>query len=149
MPNYNAAQAYAVGRELNEMVSLDLMGVGAPDQVVYAPYATRYELANFQRVGDGFPSVVWIWDIISQGRLSVLLDYLDGAQSASVYINTQERTGKKPQPASEFFTFSAVMIEPDLSGSEGVPVARSAYAFQTVQIQFRKLVKQGGLYSEP
>jgi hypothetical protein len=46
--------------------------------------------------------------------------------------------------ANSFKVFSATMWKPQLYGQEGNPVARSAKAFQTVNIQFVGLVEQIG-----
>lgn len=146
MSSFRDDTNYGIGRTLTDIADLRLLGVGIPDQVIYDPSATHYERADQTRVGDGFARVTWIWDNIALSRLSALLDFLDGADYAQVYINTDVREGSKVAPSSAFKTFYAIMWRPILSGEEGVPVARSPYAYQTVAIQFRKLIEQGGLY---
>lgn len=130
---------YKIGRTAARLVPLTWMGIPPPDQVVYREAAVYYVRGDQSRVSDGFISCSWIWDIISIARLATLLDFLDGAEFADVFIRTDIRDGTYWQQQNAFNVFSAIMWKPVLSGQEGVYVARSAYATQTVEINFRKL----------
>lgn len=142
MPSYKDDTKFAIGESSSTLILLSDMKIPPPDQVIYNPASSYYVRADQSRVADGFPSVEWVWDTISISRLSLLLDFLDGEQYADVYIQTDKRDGTFPTPMSSFAVFSAIMLMPVLSGEEGVPVARSPYVMQTVQINFRKLIEQ-------
>lgn len=136
---------YGIGHTPQSIVSLRRLGVPIPDQPVYVPAAVYYTRGDYTRVGDGFPSANWIWDIISIHRLEPLLAYVTGTFNGLVYVRTDRRTdGRYPNPRSSFAVFQAIMWLPVLSGQEGVPVARSPYAMQTVGVQFKRLIEQPG-----
>ena len=121
------------------MMSFTRLGLPIPDQVVYREFAKYYVRADQSRVGDGFPILLWVWDILTDRKLSILLSILDGAEYAVVRVRSEARTGIEPNPIASFKTFDAVMLKPVISGEEGIPVARSHVALQTVTVQFRKL----------
>lgn len=135
---------YQIGDTPTQMVTLRQLGIAPPDQVVFKPSTTYYARADFQRVGDGFASCDWIWDIISLSRLSNLLSFLNGQESASLYIATDKRDGTHPNPKTSFAVFSAIMWKPIITGEEGVHVAKSPYALQTVKVQFVYMVELTG-----
>ena len=142
--NYKEDTDFAIGLTLNSLVSLRLIGVGVPDQVTYQRASTYYTAANMSRIGDGFAVATWVWDVISVERLSKLLTFLGGENSASVYIRTDERDALHAQPHLSFKVYSAIMWKPVLSGQEGTPIVRSPYALQSVQIKFLGMVEQVG-----
>jgi hypothetical protein len=121
------------------MMSFAKLGLPLPDQIVYKPYAIMYERADNSRVGDGYPSLTWTWDVISRSKLATLLTLLDGAEYTNVRIRTDIRDGVDGNAPSAFRTFDAIMWKPDLGGNEGIMIARSHQAYQTVIITFRKL----------
>lgn len=142
--NYDADTLYKIGTSLSNLVSLKQLGISAPDQVTYQPTSVVYVRADMSRVGDGFTVVSWIWDIISIDNLARLMSFLGGSTYANVYIRTDIRDGTKAVAKNAFKVFSAIMWKPLLYGQEGVPVAKSPYTMQTVNLQFVNLVEQVG-----
>lgn len=126
------------------MISLHDLGIAAPDQVTFQPYSVVYARGDMSRVGDGVSTASWIWDIISIEKLSRLLSFLNGSTYAEMYIRTDIRDGTSSIASDAFKVFSATMWKPLLYGQEGVPVVKSPYALQTVNIQFVNLVEQVG-----
>ena len=122
------------------LFSFAKLGLSIPDQIVYRVASVYYGRADYSRVGDGFPQLTWVWDVLSRSTLAILLTLLDGNDYADVVVRTDTRTGEDPNPLPSFTTFTAVMWKPLLSGEEGVMVARSNLAYQTVSVKFRKLV---------
>ena len=135
---------YAIGTDPNNLPTLRRMEIPMPDQVVYAPASVYYVRSDGTRVGDGYAVVSWIYDIISIDRLAALLEVMDGEDSAYLYITTDRRDGDVSLPEEGFHMYYAIMWRPMLSGSEGVPVARSSKAFQSVKIHFRLLYEMTG-----
>ena len=144
--NYSQDSLYKIGLTYLNMASLKNLGIAAPDQVVYQPASSVYVRSDFSRIGDGFKSITWTWDIISVEKLSKLLNYLDGNDYANVYIRSDLRDGTRSNIASSFRVFTAVMWKPMLFGQEGTPVVKTPYAMQTVKIQFVNLVELTGAY---
>ena len=137
----NLLDEYKIRRSAGStLFSFAKLGLPLPDQVVYTVASVYYGRADYSRVGDGYPQLVWVWDVLSRNKLAILLTLLDGADYADVVVRTDTRTGENPNPIPAFTTFTAVMWKPLLSGEEGVMIARSHLAFQTVSINFRKLV---------
>lgn len=132
---------YGIGATQATVASLRMMNIPVPDQVTYAPASSYYVRGDGSRVGDGYVTVQWVWDVISIEKLSVLLSFLGGGQWANVYIRTDIRDGTYPNPRSAFNTYTAIMLKPMFAGQEGVPIARSPYAVQTLPITFKNLVE--------
>jgi len=141
---YNQASQYSIGITPTDLLALRDMHIAPPDQVVYRPASIYYVRGDMSRVGDGFAMCEWIWDAISLSRLSTILEFLDGDTYKDVYIVTDKRDGTFSNPDDSFALFYAKMWKPILSGEEGVSIARSPYALQTVKIQFVDLVEQSG-----
>lgn len=142
MRNWCNDSAYAIGVDANSIVKLRRAEIPPPDQIVMAPTATVYTRGDASRVGDGYRSCQWIWDVISIEKLNNLLNIAgltDGSHSASIYVVTDIRDGTTHQPT--FKTYQAQMYKPILSGKEGTPIARSPYAYQTVKVTFNKMVE--------
>ena len=135
---------YKIGRTLTSMMTLSSLDIAIPDQITYQPYTGVYIRGDLSRVGDGFPMVSWVWDVISASRLSKLLQFLDGETYKAVYIRTDIRDATFAKPSESFKTFSAIMWKPLLYGEEGTPIARSIKSYQTVNVQFVGLVEQVG-----
>lgn len=135
---------YAIGPTPQTLAYLTNMHIPIPDQVVYTPASTYVQRADGTRVGHGYPSAQWIWDVISNSALSQLLEFLNGADYAYVYMRTDTREGIIKQPRNAYDVFYAIMYKPILAGQEGTPIARSPYAMQSVQIQFHRLIPQPG-----
>jgi hypothetical protein len=131
---------YKIGATEEELVSLHLLKIPWPDQVIYSAASVYYPRSDMSRVGDGYASVSWIWDVISRTALATLLQYVGGS-SAVVYIQTDVRDGTIAKPSAAFSKFRCTMWMPILSGEEGTPIARSALGIQTVQIKFVNLVE--------
>jgi len=144
--NYNKDSAYGIGSAVNKIILLRDLNIAPPDQVTFQPSSMVYVRGDLSRVGDGFPIVSWVWDIISTERLSKLLEYLNGATYANVFIQTDVRDGTKSVPETAFKVYSAMMWKPLIYGTEGTPVVKSPYAIQTVNLQFVNLVEQSGIY---
>ena len=137
---YIADTDYRIGLVADTLVKLRDMNISPPDQVVFQPAAKYRVRGDLTRVGVGYATVHWIWDVASLERLANLLEFLDGEDSADVYIYTDRRDGRTHAPAEAFNVYSAKMWWPLLYGDEGVPIARSPYAFQTIDIQFKNVV---------
>ena len=133
---------HAIGLVPTKLAPLRLLGIATPDQVVWRDAAIYYTRGDMSRVGDGLPSWDWIWDVISMSRLSTILSLLSGQESAWIYAHTNRRIGTQPNPAAEFHIYRAMMYKPILAGQEGVPVARSTMAIQTVKLTFVNAVDQ-------
>lgn len=134
--------AYAIGLTSSTLVKLRQAQLPPPDQVVMLPTAVNYVRGDASRVGDGYRSCQWIWDVISIERLSIFLrlaGLAEGATSTTVYISTPLREGVYNKP--NFRTYSTVMYKPLMTGKEGTPIARSPYAWQSVKVMFNKMVE--------
>lgn len=137
-------RGYAIGNTPQTLSYLWRMGIPMPDQVVFSPAGVYVERADGTRVGHGYPSCQWVWDTIAGDRLSVLLSFLNNQDYAYVYLRTDVRDGTHNFPRLGFNVYYGIMYKPIITGQEGVPIARSPYTYQTVQIQFRRLVEQAG-----
>lgn len=135
---------YAIGTDPNNLPTLKQLKIPMPDQVIYASSSLHYVRSDGTRVGDGYPVVNWIYDVISIDRLASLLEVMDGEDHAHVYITTDARDGDISLPEEGFHMYYVIMWRPILSGSEGVPIARSSKAWQSVKIAFRILYEMTG-----
>lgn len=131
---------YAIGLTANTLMSLRDLNIPPPDQPVFTPAALYRVRGDLSRVGDGFPMANWIWDVISVATLYPVINLLGGADFKELYIRTDKRDASTPSPDLAFNVYSCIMWKPILAGDEGVYVARSPYALQTVQIQFKRLI---------
>lgn len=131
---------YRIGRTSSDLVRLRDIDIAPPDQAVFQPAQEYYARGDLSRVGDGYATVTWVWDNISLHRLAGLLEFLDGADYANVYIFTDRRDGRSFLPSEAFNMYSAIMWWPLLFGPEGTPLARSSYVLQTVRIQFKNVI---------
>ncbi len=136
---------YRVGRTSAAMLHLRDLSVNAPDQVIFRPYAESYLRADDTRVGDGLATISWIWDVISIIELATILniffDNLTDTFAKNRFIRSDKRLGDFPSPEEGFFDFDVTVWRPEVFGPEGTPIARSAKAFQTVEINFTNLVE--------
>ena len=133
---------YALGTDPNNLALLSgplSMKIPIPDQVVYAPASIYYYRSDGTRVGDGFASAAWIYDVIASDSLAMLLEFLDGDEYTYLYVQTDKRDGDYALPEEGFSVWYAIMYRPILAGQEGVPIARSNKAYQSVKIMFRLL----------
>ena len=73
---------YALGVNPENLAELKKLRIPIPDQVVYAPASLYYVRTDGTRVGDGFATFSWIWDVISRENLAILR-----------YINTLRNIG--------------------------------------------------------
>lgn len=142
--DYRNDSDYKIGEALSKLVPLSYLGIAAPDQVTYRPASVYYVRSDLSRIGDGFSTVTWVWDMMSIINMSKLLSYLGTADYVSLYIKTDVRDGTYNKPSLAFKVYSCIMWKPILSGEEGVPVAKSPYVLQTVQLKFIDLVEQVG-----
>jgi len=135
-------EEYQIRREAETyMIPFTRLDIPIPDQIVYSPHATTYIRADHTRIGDGYPTLTWTWDVLSRTGAYKLLSLLDGAEYANVRIRTDIRDGTNPNAASAFRLFDAIMWKPQLSGQEGIMIARSHEAYQTFVLTFKKLVE--------
>jgi hypothetical protein len=141
MRNYQLDTLYRIGTSISNIIPLSKLGIAAPDQVTFQAASTYSVRADMSRVGDGFASAAWIWDVISIERLSSLLNFLGGNDYASVYIYTDIRDGTHAVAANAFKSFTAIMWKPLLFGQDGNAVVKSPYAMQSVRLQFVNLVE--------
>ena len=130
---------YALGLDPNNLATLRRMEIPIPDQVVYTPSSIYYVRPDQTRVGDGFETIVWIWDVISREKLAILLEPMAGAEYLYTYIKSDRRDGNYALPEVAYSVWHSVMWRPILSGQEGVPIARSPVSYQSVKLQFRLL----------
>ena len=118
---------YAVGTVTNTSDRVE------PQGLALRPYSNYRVSASGKEYGDGFPFTVWTFGVIKQGQLDGLLAYLDGAQSANVYIKTRkdDRT---------YGTYKAIMHRPKIEEGEITP----AYSgnWHNVTIRFTMLEAQ-------
>lgn len=121
------------------MMSLGRLSLPVPDQVVFREYALVYVRADLSRVGDGYSSLTWVYDVLTRAHINSFVSLLGGANYASVRLRTDTRDGEYAGVTASFKLYDAVMWKPVLSGQEGISIARSDVAFQTVSINFRKL----------
>lgn len=135
---------YRIGLTAADLVKLRDIGIPPPDQVTFQPAAVYYARGDNSRVGDGAATVHWVWDMISLHKLAGLLEFLGGADWADVYIYTDRRDGRYWSPKEAFGTYIAKMWWPLVFGQEGVPVARSPYVMQTVNITFKNVMFWAG-----
>lgn len=133
---------YAIGTDPNNLSTLRRMRVPIPDQVVYAPAALYYVRADGTRVGDGFATVNWIWDVIARNNLAILLEPMEGAEYMYTYVKSDKRDGNHALPEEAYSIFYSILWRPILSGTEGVPIARSPVSYQSVRLQFRILSEE-------
>lgn len=134
--------AYAIGLSSTNLINLRRAAIPVPDQVVMQQAARYYVRGDATRVSDGYRSCQWIWDVLAIETLASLMRLVGmaaGDTYKNVYIYTDLRDGLAALP--EFRTYGAVMYMPVLAGSEGVPIARSPYALQSIKITFNKLVE--------
>lgn len=136
---------YRVGVTSSNMLRLRDMGIPAPDQVLYRPYAESYLRGDNSRVGDGEPMIEWVWDIKAIHELSKLVQMWFSTQTTTfadnVFIKSDLRDGQFPEPQLSFKVFDCTVWRPELFGPDGTPVARSSKAIQTVRFQFINLVE--------
>lgn len=135
---------YAIGDDPLNLASLRRMQIPIPDQVIYAPASIYYVRADGTRVGDGFATINWIWDVISRHRLASLLELMEGADFHYTYVKSDKRDGDYALPEEGYSVFYTIMYRPILSGQEGVPIARTANSYQSVKLQFRILSEESG-----
>lgn len=135
---------YQIGSTPTGLMSLRELNIPVPDQVVFRPMAAYYVRADFTRVGDGFASTDWIWDVLDLNSVYKLLSFLGGEESVALYVVTDKRDGTIPNPATAFGLYYSIMWKPIMSGEEGVPIARSQVALQTVRLRFVNMVEQVG-----
>lgn len=135
---------YKIGLSVDALLPLRRLGVPDPDVPVGSEAAVYYARADGSRVGDGFTSVSWVYDVISRVSLYRLMQFLSGEDYAYVYVKTDIRDGENALPRQDFAVYYGIMYKPILSGQEGSPIARSAGAYQSVKIQFVDLVLQPG-----
>lgn len=144
MDNSDDYLGFAIGHTPQTLVYLHQMGIPMIDQPIFNPHAVYVQRADGTRVGHGYAACQWIWDVISGSALSQLLEFIGDNDYAYVYIRTKEDKGLTVQPAEAFKVYYALMYRPIINGQEGVPIARSPYAYQSVQIQFHRLMEQPG-----
>jgi len=135
---------YAIGTDSTNMFRLVDLGVPAPNQVLYHPYAEHYVRGDLARVGDGERMIEWIWDISSTRELATLFRILfDNVVATTyvhnVYVRTDIRTGDYADAYQAFDTWKVTAWRPNLAGSDGSPVVNTPRAYQTVKLTFTKL----------
>lgn len=135
---------YKLGYYQNKMVSLRELGIAPPDQVTFQSASQYYVRSDMSRVGDGFGIITWVWDTISIPRLSKILAFLGGNESAELYVESDVRDGIYAIPKLAFNIYKATMWKPLLFGQEGSPIVRTSLVYQTVQLKFVNIVKQIG-----
>ena len=103
-----------------------------PRGLAVEPYSVYHTSASGLAYGDGFPRTKWTFDLIYQEQLDALLDYLNGNQSAVVYIKTRkdDRT---------YAYYRAVMHRP-IVGDEMTPLYDNRWG--PVEIRFTMLEEQ-------
>lgn len=135
---------YRIGFTAQTLAPLRRMEIPVPDQAVYSPASIYYVRGDKTRVGDGASSCSWIYDAIALDTLYKLLAFLQGADYKRLYIRTDTRDASSPTPRGMFNVYYCIMYKPILSGQEGVNIARSPYALQSVKLSFVDLVLQPG-----
>lgn len=104
-----AKYEYAIGTSVATLVNVEELANGVtnvpPRGMAVDPVSVRRTGADGLVYGDGFPSCKWQFDVITGAQLDELLDYLDTAQSAVVYIKTRKDD-------HTYATYKAVMHRP-------------------------------------
>jgi hypothetical protein len=124
-----------------DMMTFARLKIPVPDQVVFREAGLAYVRADMSRVSDGYSSLTWVWDILTRAHINMFITLLDGEDHVLVRVRTDTKNAEFANIDASFKTFDCVMWKPILSGTEGLPIVRSELAFQTVSINFRKLVE--------
>ncbi|MGQ9768511.1 MAG: hypothetical protein ACUVSS_14635, partial [Anaerolineae bacterium] len=94
---------------------------------VFIEYTREYDKADGQVGGDGYPTAIWTFDLLTPEQVAKLRTYCPG-KSASVYIRTRA-------PNEQFVKYVAIMIWPS-----DLMKKRLAGRYLDVEIHFRRLV---------
>ena len=125
------------------MMRLVDLGIPAPTQITYSPYAASYVRGDLARIGDGLASVSWVWDVISIPELATLMNiYFDAVTDTYAhdrYVRTDYRTGDYADPAAAFITRKCTVWRPRIFGPDGTPIATSTHGVQAVNLVFTNL----------
>ena len=86
------------------------------DLISVPPAGVRYTRHPLVRVsgegaavGDGYSQCEWFFEFLSWTDLGTMLDFLDGEEAVSLYINTR-------RPDNVYIKYSAVMHRPRVPG---------------------------------
>jgi hypothetical protein len=135
---------YKLGYYPNKMVTLRELNIAPPDQVTFQAASQYYVRSDMSRIGDGFSIITWVWDTISIPRLSKILAFLGGKDSAELYVESDVRDGTYAIPKLAFKIYKATMWKPLLFGQEGSPIVKTSLVYQTVQLKFVNAVEKIG-----
>lgn len=135
---------YKIGTSVDALLPLRRLGVPAPDISVGSPASAYYVRADGTRVGDGYATATWVYDVISRVALTRLLKPLCDDEWAYVYVKTNFDDGSVMLPRQAFGVYYGIMYRPILTGQEGQPISRTLAAYQSVKVQFIDLVYQPG-----
>ena len=131
---------FRIGTSVANLIRLNERGISNPVDWTYLPYAVTRLRGDLRSVGDGFPSVSWMFERMSQEALNRILAFFssDTDASVSVYIRTPTERGPKTIERD----FSAVMHRPTFAeGKSAIP--QSGYpVWSNVTIRFTGLVAQ-------
>ena len=132
---------FKVGQASTALLPLRDLKVPPPDQAIIG-YPTTIIRGDATRVQDGYLQLQWVWDVLGRESLKILMGAMgvqDGDTYKSVYVSTDARDSTQAIPV--FVTYSCILYVPTLTGSDGVSVARSPYAYQSLKLIFNKLVE--------
>ena len=101
MPDYN----YQLGTTEANMVNIETLISAVPSGVIFV-YSSIISISGIgTAVGDGYPSCEWSFEYLSWADFGTMLAFLNGLESAIVYINTR-------RPDNTYDTYTAVMHRP-------------------------------------
>lgn len=125
---------YKIGPTQLKMRPLLDWGIPYPTTPPHVEYPVRTTGGDGMVRGDGWPRTTWEWSTLSQPQLNRLRGFVtSGYLSATVYIRTRLNDGT-------FASFSAVLTLPDLTGTDGTPVAQDVGAYENVAMHFSRMV---------
>lgn len=128
---------WMIGLTLAALARFSDLGLPAPDH--YAPLdGVRNVKGNQMVATHGFPSQTLSWDTLSRVSAWRLLSFLNGATSAAVYV----RLPGDSTPYTNWITYKAIMVKPDLSGPDGTPAPKSLGVYTSLALRLQGMVPQ-------
>lgn len=104
-----ARYSYELGKTQATMVNLESFTTGVqnvpPRGMAVDPVSVRRTGADGLSYGDGYPSTVWHFDVITGDQLDDILALIGTAESGPVYLRTRTEDGK-------YHVYRAIMHRP-------------------------------------
>lgn len=100
---------YMIDTVSEDMDNLEVLIGAVPAGVHFRYHSTIRTSGEGLGVGDGYAQCEWPFDFLSWTDLGTMLDFLNGNESASLYINTR-------RPDNTYSVYSAIMHRPRVPG---------------------------------